>query len=145
MAIGASWGDTQLVCPSILFGEELARQSPPGKRVYAYRLMQVSKNLFGLPQPDWMGVIHGSDVTYLFLPQLLQSDAAQNELSRKMLQAWTNFAKTGSSPADNWTEAVNREAGDFSTRHFHLEAGKFAMVEVPSFKEVCEQFWKPKL
>lgn len=148
IAISAAWGDTHLGCPSVLFGEELARNSPSSKHIYAYRLMQTSKaskNIVGMPQPEWMGVTHGSDIGYLFLPQVMKSTPALLEVSQKMIQAWTAFAKTGMPTVENalWTEAVNREAGDFSTRHFHLEASKFAMVE-GTFKDVCEQFWKPK-
>lgn len=143
IAISSVWGDSNLVCPSILFGEEFARHLPSDRRIFAYRLTQTGGlDIPGFSQPEWMGVTHGADIEYLFMPQLLKDKAAKKEVSDKMISAWTTFAKTGQA-GPSWSEAVNRTNKDFSTRFLNLQAGKFDMVE-GFYKKVCEGFWKPK-
>ncbi|KAH9408269.1 hypothetical protein TYRP_011940 [Tyrophagus putrescentiae] len=112
-AISAVWGDMILVCPSIIFGEELARRLPPSNRVYAYRLMQpVPENMVpGFHIPPWMGVSHGQDVFYLFMPQLLAPFREARLLSHRMVEDWAAFAGAGRPENALWKEAVNREAG----------------------------------
>lgn len=145
LAISATWGDGLIGCPSVLFGEELARHlADSGRHTYAYRFMQMGPNFMGIPLPPWMGVTHGAELVYLFQPQLVQATPALAELSQRLLHAWANFAKTGRptglSPV--WTEAISRaEPGHASARYLHLEAKKATMIG-GHFRQVCETFWK---
>lgn len=133
-----------LVCPSIIFGEELARRLPPSNRVYAYRLMQpVPENMVpGFHIPPWMGVSHGQDVFYLFMPQLLAPFREARLLSHRMVEDWAAFAGAGRPENALWKEAVNREAGDFNTTYLHFESGNMKFVS-GGFTELCGRLWRP--
>lgn len=146
LTLAAAWGDFLLVCPSVFFGEELARHSITGNKAYSYRLMQSTPEAFlpGLPPlPHWIGIPHGADLFYFFQYDKTVEFEEENTFARYMIESWTNFAKTGI-PNGNWSEAVQRDKGDFNTRHMHLELGHFKMVE-GAFKDVCERFWKAKI
>jgi len=143
LAISAVWGDLNIVCPSIIFGEELTKQLPMTSHVYAYRLMQaVPGGNFGFPTVKWIGVSHGQDIIYLFMPQLTNQTPAAHQLSHRMIEDWTTFAKVGHPENALWRESFRREANDFNTRYFHLETGHLKLVS-GYFKETCEKIWKP--
>ncbi len=143
LAISAVWGDLNIVCPSVIFGEELIRQLPMTSHVYAYRLMQVAPmGDLGFPTYKWMGVSHGQDIFYLFLPQLAKNIPAAHQLSHRMIEDWTTFAKVGHPQNALWRESFHRETNDFNTRYIHLEVGHFRLVS-GHFKETCEKIWKP--
>lgn len=163
LAVVSAWGDSMMVCPTMLYGEELARHSPPESRFYAYRLMQRTpdrrgKGGGGPPRPSWLGVPHGSDQYYLFNYDRTLEVKMENELARFMISSWSSFAKTGrpsgaaAAGKGDWSEAVQSRSSsssssssvNFSTRYMHLEAGHFAMVE-NYFRETCDQFWRPKI
>lgn len=132
-----------MVCPSMLFGEQLARAhsrsaSALGK-VFAYRLMQSGP--VGAALPAWIGVPHGADLYYLFQYGKTRSVQADNDLARYMIKSWTSFARTGQPNSGNWLEAVNRRDGDFFTKYMHLEMNHFKMVQNEYFRSVC-QFWR---
>ncbi|XP_017481160.1 PREDICTED: cholinesterase 1-like, partial [Rhagoletis zephyria] len=137
------WSDSLMVCPSMLFGEQLARAhsrsaSALGK-VFAYRLMQSGP--VGAALPAWIGVPHGADLYYLFQYGKTRSVQADNDLARYMIKSWTSFARTGQPNSGNWLEAVNRRDGDFFTKYMHLEMNHFKMVQNEYFRSVC-QFWR---
>lgn len=149
--LGDVWGDYQLVCPTILYAEEVAKHQGAEKRnLFAYRLMQDAVLPGVSPTPSWMGVTHGQDMFYLFLTQLTKQGSPLRQLSEQMIHAWTSFAKTGS-PAKlgsgghsvAWEKAV--KGGDnFNTRYMHLEASFYHMVD-DYWKNICDSFWKPKM
>ena len=150
LTIANVWGDSNLVCPTILFGEEYAKHLSSINHVYAYRLMQTVPFL-ATHGPKWIvnSVPHGIDVVYLFMFELLQSNPYLRELSIKMIQEWTVFAKTGKvsyipGASSHWLEAFDREAKDYSTRYYHLESSNYKFVS-GYFKETCDAFWKPKI
>src|SRR5699024_7330358 len=112
-----------LVCPTILFGEEFAKNSPTS-HVYAYRFMQTIP--LPLPfTPKWIGVYHGADHMFLFQHENTKNDPKYYHLSQDMIHAWTAFAKTGTPSKMGgsvvWQEAVARNSSDFSTSYMHLE------------------------
>lgn len=98
------------------------------------------------------------DVVYLFA--LNSSNVEDYRLSREMLTAWTNFAKTGSpgglkgkeeGKEVQWTQAIakgkdsNEAAADSFTSHMELSF-EHGFKMVPNyFKDVCNAFWKPKI
>lgn len=97
--------------------------------------------------PAWLGVPHAAETEYLFYVALTKGNAAQYQLSKDMIGAWTTFAKTGT-PGKvgnaTWSEAVDRsKTGDFSTRYLSIRANKYKMYS-SGFKVPCESFWKPR-
>lgn len=139
------FGDYNLVCPAILFAEQVSFLSPHCN-YYSYRL---TRNVV-LPYsavPSWAGVPHGTDLYYLFAIPLLAKDAEASQLSRDMIQAWTQFAKSGH-PGKvggvEWTHAMNHLTNDPTTEHLNLDPADYKIVK-KYFSEVCNSFWKPKI
>ena len=99
--------------------------------------------------PSWMGVAHSSDLQYLFKVEETKKDADLYQLSKDVIHAWTQFAKTGV-PGKmgnvEWAEAVggNKAVKDYRTRYMSLETKHFKMVD-RFFEATCNGFWKPKL
>lgn len=92
--------DLIYVCPTV----KLANRYNIGhsNNTYFYRFSKRSRKN---PWPQWLGVIHGYEIEYIFgMPWVDKSHFANDdrELSRLMMSYWANFAKTGklSSPYD---------------------------------------------
>ena len=85
-------GDSHFVCHLNHFAHAYANA---GENVYMYYFTQrYSSN----PWPEWMGVLHGDEIMFTFGEPLkagLNYTKGEKKLSRKMMQYWTNFAKTG--------------------------------------------------
>ncbi|NP_001303634.1 acetylcholinesterase-like isoform X1 [Cimex lectularius] len=85
-------GDYQFTCTVNEFAHTYAES---GNVVYMYLF---SHRSIGNPWPSWTGVMHGDEINYVFGEPLnptknyLPSEA---ELSRRMMNYWANFAKTG--------------------------------------------------
>ena len=147
IAISDVYGDYKIVCPTILFGEEMAKLSP-NHHYYTYRLMQPLTTISVFNCQDWMGVCHGEDVVYLFgIPLRFRLIFTKDEtkLSKDMIKAWTEFAKTGNIrkiDGVEWIESIT--ANDPHARIMELKANNYKMVS-DFFKEKCDQFWKPKI
>ncbi|KAJ8342266.1 hypothetical protein SKAU_G00321940 [Synaphobranchus kaupii] len=63
--------------------------------VYLYLFDHRASNL---PWPEWMGVIHGYEIEFVFglpLDKQLNYTAEEEQLSRRMMRYWANFARTG--------------------------------------------------
>ncbi|XP_041482622.1 acetylcholinesterase-like [Lytechinus variegatus] len=66
-----------------------------GNKVYYYRFLERDSTH---PWPEWMGVLHGDEILYVFgMPLVAQRNYTDIEvtLSRKIMTYWANFAKTG--------------------------------------------------
>ncbi|KAH0554669.1 hypothetical protein KQX54_012195 [Cotesia glomerata] len=91
-AIADIVGDYFFICPSTLFAQLFAER---GMKVYYYFFTQRSStNLWG----EWMGVVHGDEVEYVFghpLNTSLKYTDKERELSMKIISAFSNFAFTG--------------------------------------------------
>ncbi|CAD6202673.1 GSCOCT00009710001.2-RA-CDS [Cotesia congregata] len=99
-AIADIVGDYFFICPSTLFAQLFAER---GMKVYYYFFTQRSStNLWG----EWMGVVHGDEVEYVFghpLNTSLKYTDKERELSMKIISAFSNFAFTGKpTEGDNW-------------------------------------------
>ncbi|KAJ8338250.1 hypothetical protein SKAU_G00372160 [Synaphobranchus kaupii] len=63
--------------------------------VYLYLFDHRASNL---AWPEWMGVIHGYEIEFVFglpLEKRLNYTAEEEKLSRRMMKYWANFARTG--------------------------------------------------
>ncbi|KAG7484102.1 hypothetical protein MATL_G00045570 [Megalops atlanticus] len=69
--------------------------NPQGGGVYVYLFDHRASNL---PWPEWMGVIHGYEIEFVFglpLEKSLNYTAQEEALSRRIMRYWANFARTG--------------------------------------------------
>lgn len=142
-------GDYRIVCPTILYGQQVASRlaSYKSNHFYAYRLMvPLIHDIF----PDWIGVTHYQDLPYLFDIDILgekpKNSKTFSKLRHDMITAWTEFAKTGKIPSISgveWTEAIDRNQPEQSSvRYFSLDPADYKMVN-GYWKVTCEQVWKP--
>lgn len=148
IAFANALGDFHLICPTVLFGEELATASRVhNSTFYSYRLEEhMSDPLLPIPYSTWMGVLHGEDLNYLFsIP--FQGKAEERQLSADMIRAWTTFAKTGH-PSEmgghKWNSALDHQHQIISTRFMYLRSGQYKIVDNFT-KANCNAFWKPKM
>ncbi|XP_076652400.1 acetylcholinesterase 2 [Halictus rubicundus] len=85
-------GDYFFICPSIHFAQLFADR---GMKVYYYFFTQrTSTNLWG----EWMGVMHGDEVEYVFghpLNTSLTYSDKERDLSLRMILSFSKFAYTG--------------------------------------------------
>ncbi|KAH9512733.1 hypothetical protein Btru_038050 [Bulinus truncatus] len=85
-------GDHMFTCSAAAFAKAMSKA---GQDVYFYRF---SHRIVNHDWPDWMGVLHGDEIFFVFgLPVKNRNKYTKEEekLSRKMMKFWTNFAKTG--------------------------------------------------
>ncbi|GBM25434.1 Acetylcholinesterase-1 [Araneus ventricosus] len=85
-------GDSSLLCETVYFAESYADRK---NDVYFYLFSHRPSNTVW---STWMGVAHAEEVQFVFgrpirKPQLYEP--AEVELSKKMIEVWTNFAKNG--------------------------------------------------
>lgn len=85
-------GDLAFVCPVFAFAEGLAGR---GKTVYQYEFGYRSS---ASPWGEWMGVTHGDEYIFTFGHPLRYPDRYSQDditMSRRMIDIWSTFAKTG--------------------------------------------------
>ncbi|XP_053318923.1 acetylcholinesterase isoform X2 [Spea bombifrons] len=85
-------GDHNVICPMTHF---VGKVSEFGNRVYAYFFDHRASNLVW---PQWMGVPHGYEIEFVFglpLNSSLNYTPKEEQLSRRMMRYWANFARTG--------------------------------------------------
>lgn len=93
--------DVIYVCPTVKLANRY--NVDRSNKTYLYRFSKRSRKN---PWPEWLGVMHGYEIEYIFgMPWLDRSTFANDdrELSRLMMSYWANFAKTGklTSPYDH--------------------------------------------
>lgn len=95
--LGDLVGDYFFVCPTNLFSNLFAEQ---GGKVYYYFFTQRTSSH---PWGDWMGVIHGDEIAYVFGQPLNLSvsyNARERDLSMRIMQAFSRFSVTGKPGTD---------------------------------------------
>ncbi|CAG0895150.1 unnamed protein product, partial [Cyprideis torosa] len=98
-------GDFHFTCS---VNEVAHRYAQYKQAVFMYYFMQRSSTS---PWPDWMGVLHGDEINFVFGEPLDPSKGYSKEdveLSRRILRYWANFARTGNPNMavmnGNWTQ-----------------------------------------
>ncbi|XP_072015174.1 cholinesterase 1-like [Amphiura filiformis] len=110
-------GDYAFSCTSVELAKAYARE---GNQVHYYRFEERPSNS---PFPEWMGVLHGNEVPYIFgipLDPSFGYSSREAELSRKLMRFWANFARTGNPNSDtsDTVDALNWPQYDFQTQEF---------------------------
>ena len=85
-------GDSDFICPVTGFAERYVQDN---SNVYMYHFLQTSTHN---PWPDHLGVMHGYEIDFVFgipLKEGLNYSDEEKDFSRKLIQYWSNFAKTG--------------------------------------------------
>ncbi|XP_056431551.1 acetylcholinesterase [Gadus chalcogrammus] len=104
-------GDHNVICPLAYFAHTYAQYNAlrsnqggiPGAAntgssqggVYLYLFDHRASNL---AWPEWMGVIHGYEIEFVFglpLERRLNYTSEEEKLSRRIMRHWANFARTG--------------------------------------------------
>uniref|UniRef100_A0A3Q3W9M6 Carboxylesterase type B domain-containing protein n=1 Tax=Mola mola TaxID=94237 RepID=A0A3Q3W9M6_MOLML len=92
--------DTTFNCPVQGFAESYAQIS--GKPFLYHFLHRSSVN----PWPEWMGVMHGYEIEFVFGRPLIPSlgyTEEEVEMSKRFMKHWANFARTGNPGVDGDT------------------------------------------
>ncbi|ELW64812.1 Cholinesterase [Tupaia chinensis] len=85
-------GDYNIICPALDFTEKF---SEVGNNAFFYYFEHRSSKL---PWPEWMGVMHGYEIEFVFglpLERRVNYTKAEETLSRAIMKYWANFAKYG--------------------------------------------------
>ncbi|CAL1292752.1 unnamed protein product [Larinioides sclopetarius] len=91
-------GDSILLCPSVYFAESYAERK---NDVYFYFFIHRPSNSVWAP---WMGVGHFEEIQFVFGRPILNPELYEPneiELSKRMIEIWTHFAKDGV-PSDDF-------------------------------------------
>ncbi|XP_070571596.1 acetylcholinesterase-like isoform X2 [Ptychodera flava] len=85
-------GDRQFLCPVVDFAHEYAKED---YNVYMYYFDHEASNK---PWPEWMGVMHGDEIQYVFgcpLDPSMNYNDKEKDMAETMMSYWANFAKHG--------------------------------------------------
>ncbi|XP_007523705.2 LOW QUALITY PROTEIN: cholinesterase [Erinaceus europaeus] len=85
-------GDYNIICPALDFTPKF---SGLGNEAFFYYFEHRSSKL---PWPEWMGVMHGYEIEFVFglpLERRVNYTKAEEILSRSIMRHWANFAKYG--------------------------------------------------
>ncbi|KRZ73534.1 Acetylcholinesterase 1 [Trichinella papuae] len=103
-ALDKMFGDYHFTCG---VNEFARRFQDHGSPVYSYYFTQRSSEQ---QWPEWMGVLHGYEINYVFgeplnVKQYAYTEA-EKDLARRFMRYWANFARTGNpnvNPDGTWT------------------------------------------
>ncbi|KAK8123954.1 carboxylesterase [Apiospora kogelbergensis] len=124
--------DLMFTCSSINFGSEMTKQSRamdpsfPGVRLYDLNQSMVTPLFRGAGMP-WLGIVHGSDMDYLYNNMFPrgQMNAKDLDLAGRFLEAFVNFAYTGdpnTQGSSSWPESFpSGNEGDDSTPGINVQ------------------------
>ncbi|XP_028818345.1 cholinesterase-like [Denticeps clupeoides] len=90
-------GDLYITCPSLDFARKYTLHAGRTQMFYFDHRSSVN------PWPEWMGVMHGYEIEFVFGLPLNRSLGYTDEevaMSRKIMKHWANFARTGNPSVD---------------------------------------------
>ncbi|KJH39895.1 hypothetical protein DICVIV_14203 [Dictyocaulus viviparus] len=106
--VGRFLGDLFFTCDVAEFAKIFAGEESNSVYMYFFK-MRSSAN----PWPEWMGVMHGYEIEYMFgrplyLPSLYKKELRETEqaFSKYILDLWAQFIKSGR-PSDTWIPYVD--------------------------------------
>ncbi|KAK7583747.1 hypothetical protein V9T40_004710 [Parthenolecanium corni] len=132
--LGDLVGDYFFVCPTNIFANVFAEKG--GKVYYYYFTQRTSAHPWG----DWMGVIHGDEIAYVFGQPLNLSmtsyNARERDLSMRIMQSFSKFSVTGNpGPEDSEWPTYTKE----NPVYYIYDAVNVGLGKGPR-AEACE-FW----
>ena len=127
-------GGLAFTCPVAVFADGLTGR---GVNVYQYEFGYRSS---ASPWGSWMGVTHGDEYIFTFgyplrYPSKYSKEDA--EVSKRMIEIWSHFARTGRVPKQNnkkWPK-YSRERGDFMKINYNNSRVSYKIQE-----SVCSLF-----
>lgn len=116
-ALGSLVGDWLFICPMIEFAQRYSQHH--GKTFLYLFDHRSSVN----PWPEWMGVMHGYEIEFVFgMPLNASLGYTKNEvnMTKKIMKHWANFARTGNPGIDgaNWP-MYTREHQEYVTLNYN--------------------------
>ncbi|KAL1140823.1 hypothetical protein AAG570_000751 [Ranatra chinensis] len=124
----------------------VARYAETGNNVYMYYFKHRSLNN---PWPSWTGVLHGDEISYVFgepLNPAKNYHTLEVELSKRVMNYWANFAKTGNpslSSDGSWTSTYWPVHTAYGREFLTLDINSTATGRGPRLKQCA--FWKKYL
>ncbi|KAK8012240.1 hypothetical protein PG991_009615 [Apiospora marii] len=120
-------------CSSLDFGAEMTSQSRvldpafPGVRMYDLNQSMVTPLFRGAGMP-WLGIVHGSDIDYLYNNMFPRSTLSSEnlDLAGRFLASFVNFAYTGDPNgrgASSWPESFPAAVSDKGEANLQLIGG----------------------
>ncbi|KAF3836703.1 hypothetical protein F7725_004167 [Dissostichus mawsoni] len=95
-------GDQNVICPLAHFARSYAQhnalKSNMGGNPQGLYLYLFDHRASNLAWPEWMGVIHGYEIEFVFglpLEKRLNYTLEEEKLSQRIMRYWANFARTG--------------------------------------------------
>ncbi|XP_004478945.1 cholinesterase isoform X4 [Dasypus novemcinctus] len=104
-------GDYNIICPALEFTRKF---SELGNDAFFYYFEHRSSKL---PWPEWMGVMHGYEIEFVFglpLERRLNYTKTEEILSRSIMKCWANFAKYGQIRSSGLLRRLRQEASNFT-------------------------------
>ncbi|KAK1785168.1 hypothetical protein P4O66_018582, partial [Electrophorus voltai] len=98
-SLGWLVGDRYFSCPLLDFARKYVEHGG-NVRLYLFGHRSSSNSW-----PEWMGVMHGDEIEFVFgIPNNHSLGYTEQEvaISKKMMSHWANFAKTGDPSVDGW-------------------------------------------
>uniref|UniRef100_A0A914WY70 Carboxylic ester hydrolase n=1 Tax=Plectus sambesii TaxID=2011161 RepID=A0A914WY70_9BILA len=136
-------GDYFFTCDSIWLSDLFAQNDYPGN-VFIYYFDQPSS---ANPWPKWTGVMHAYEIEFAFGVPLYNTTAnyTSNErsLSRKMVQYWSSFAKTGRPAISNPSKSeIWPQYTKDNRKWLYLKGGKDEIKAIDHRKETECKMWR---
>lgn len=118
--LGNLVGDQLFVCPVLEFTQSYSQH---GGKAFLYLFDHRSSNN---PWPEWMGVMHGYEIEFVFgMPLNASLGYTKNEvnMTKKIMKHWANFARTGdpSIDGDNWPMFTSEKQEYITLNYKHPE------------------------
>ncbi|KAF1393882.1 hypothetical protein PFLUV_G00020660 [Perca fluviatilis] len=119
-SLGSLVGDQQFVCPVLEFAN---RYSQRGGKAFLYLFDHRSSVN---PWPEWMGVMHGYEIEFVFgMPLNVSLGYTKNEvnMTKKFIKHWANFARKGNPSIDgaNWPVFTPEQQAYVTLNYNHPE------------------------
>lgn len=115
-SLDSAYTDIRFVCPTNDFARAYSSGPPSSNLQQSIYMYQLTQRYERSPWPEWLGVVHGDEMFFLFgstpAPGL-DLNPEERRLSRAIMTYWTNFAKTGNpnSPADGSSSSSRQTLG----------------------------------
>ncbi|CAD6192517.1 unnamed protein product [Caenorhabditis auriculariae] len=134
-------GDYFFTCDSVWLAHDYPKRGKAN--VYVYYFDQPSS---ANPWPQWTGVMHGYEIEFVFGVPLYNESAGytkpEREISDKVIQYWTSFAKNGVPTLKNNSSSIQWMKYDGRNRTKWLRIKTGGMESIDELKKVECDLWR---